>query len=132
MSLQWGMYAEPIFSKDGGFPKKLVERVAQKSKEQGFPASRLPEFTEEEKIFVKGASDFFGINHYTSFLVSGKKYNGNYPIPSLPDDLEIGNSIIPDEWPKSASIWLTVSLIIICFILTLNSVYTIFIVSVKT
>ncbi|XP_026313554.1 lactase-phlorizin hydrolase-like [Hyposmocoma kahamanoa] len=106
---EWGMYAEPIFSKDGGFPKKLVEIVAQKSKEEGFPASRLPEFTEEEKTFVRGSSDFFGLNHYTSFLVSANKSKGNYPIPSLPDDLGTGNLIIPKEWPRSASSWLTLA-----------------------
>lgn len=104
------MYAEPIFSKDGGFPKELVERIAQKSKQQGFTASRLPQFTEQEKEFVRGTFDFFGLNHYTAFLISANKYKRVYPKPSLSDDLDVGMHI-PDEWLKSASSWLTVSLI---------------------
>ncbi|XP_048001416.1 lactase-phlorizin hydrolase-like [Leguminivora glycinivorella] len=102
---QWGIYAEPIFSEQGGFPKELTERVAAKSKEQGYPRSRLPEFTEEEKALVKGSSDFYGINHYTSQLVSASDYKGEYPVPGMLDDLDAG-TFVPDEWPKSASTWL--------------------------
>lgn len=116
------MYAEPIFSQDGGFPKELVQRVAQKSKEQGFAKSRLPEFTEHEKIFVKGTSDFFGVNHYTAFLVSANEHKENFAIPSLLDDMDNG-LFVPDEWLKSASPWLTVSLIIFNIIFTLNIIY---------
>lgn len=103
------MYAEPIFSEAGGFPKELSERVAEKSKQQGYSASRMPEFTEEEKALVKGTFDFFGVNHYTSFLVTANdEYKkGNNAVPSLLDDIDVGEHV-PEEWPKSASVWLTV------------------------
>lgn len=103
------MYAEPIFSKQGGFPKELSEIVERKSAEQNYPSSRMPEFTDEEKKYVRGTSDFFGVNHYTAFFASATKYKLDYPIPSLLADIDVG-SYIPPEWDKSASVWLTVSM----------------------
>ncbi|XP_037296139.1 myrosinase 1 [Manduca sexta] len=104
----WGLYAEPIFSAEGGFPKELAARVAEKSAEQGFPWSRMPEFTDEEKKFVRGTSDFFGVNHYTAFLVSATKHIQQHAVPSLLDDIGVG-SYVPPEWMKSASSWLTLA-----------------------
>ncbi|CAH0597636.1 unnamed protein product [Chrysodeixis includens] len=102
---QWGIYAHPIFSTEGGFPKELSERVAKKSAEQGYTKSRMPEFTEEEKALVKGASDFFGVNHYSAFLTSSTEHKLSHPVPSLMDDIDSG-VYTPDEWPKSSSSWL--------------------------
>ncbi|PZC77129.1 hypothetical protein B5X24_HaOG203683 [Helicoverpa armigera] len=104
---QWGIYAHPIFSAEGGFPSELSERIAEKSAQQGFPWSRLPEFTDEEKALAKGASDFFGVNHYTAYLVSASEHK-SYPVPSMLDDVGAG-SYVPDDWPKSASSWLTLA-----------------------
>lgn len=103
--LQWGLYAHPIFSAEGGFPKELAERIAEKSAEQGYARSRLPEFTEEEKAFVRGSSDFFGVNHYTARLVSAEKSVN--PVPSLQDDMD-NTPYLDEDWPKSASGWLAV------------------------
>ncbi|XP_063380278.1 myrosinase 1-like [Cydia fagiglandana] len=102
---QYGIYAEPIFSEQGGFPKEFSERVAAKSKAQGYPRSRLPEFTEEEKAYVKGSADFFGINHYSSLLISANEYKGEHPVPSMYDDIDTGE-FVPADWPTSASTWL--------------------------
>jgi hypothetical protein len=44
-------------------------QIGEKSEEQGYNVSRLPEFTEAEKLEIAGSSDFLGINHYTSNLV---------------------------------------------------------------
>lgn len=77
--------------------------------EQGYPRSRMPEFSEEEKEFVRGSSDFFGVNHYTSNLISASLHKIDHPIPSLYADSDVGN-YIPPEWPRSASRWLFVSL----------------------
>nr|XP_034837239.1 myrosinase 1-like [Maniola hyperantus] len=105
---EWGLYAEPIFSEQGGFPKELSEIVAKKSAEQGYPTSRLPELTDEEKNLVRGTADFFGVNHYTAFLVSATEYKMDYPIPSLYADVDVG-SYVPPEWPKAESPWLTLA-----------------------
>ncbi|CAH0721269.1 unnamed protein product, partial [Brenthis ino] len=102
---EWGLYAEPIFSKHGGFPKEFSKIVAQKSFEQGYPRSRMPEFTDKERKFVRGAYDFFGVNHYTSGLISAKSHKEDHPIPSLYADADVGK-YIPPEWPQSASNWL--------------------------
>ncbi|XP_068625369.1 myrosinase 1-like [Battus philenor] len=102
---EWGLYAEPIFSEQGGFPKELSERVAQKSLEQGYPRSRMPEFSDEEKAYVRGTADFFGVNHYSAFYVSATENIEEYVVPSLYDDVNSG-AYVPEEWPKAASSWL--------------------------
>ncbi|XP_068625629.1 myrosinase 1-like [Battus philenor] len=101
----WGLYSEPIFSEEGGFPKELKALVDKKSAEQGYPRSRMPEFTQEEIEFVKRSSDFFGINHYTAVLVSATEYLEEHPVPSLYDDINVG-TFSPEEWIPSASSWL--------------------------
>ncbi|XP_026764169.2 myrosinase 1-like [Galleria mellonella] len=102
---EWGIYAEPIFSQQGGFPREFTEKVAQKSVEQGYSSSRLPEFTEEEKNYVRGAYDFFGVNHYTAYLISASEYLSDFAVPSLNDDVGVG-TYSPPEWPLSNSTWL--------------------------
>ena len=52
-------------------------QIGRKSQLQGFPKSRLPVFTEEEKIQLKGSSDFFGLNFYTSGIVRNKEADIN-------------------------------------------------------
>uniref|UniRef100_A0A2H1VWZ6 Cytosolic beta-glucosidase n=1 Tax=Spodoptera frugiperda TaxID=7108 RepID=A0A2H1VWZ6_SPOFR len=120
---QWGIYAEPIFSSEGGFPKEFSERVAEKSAQQGFPRSRLPEFTEEEKAFVKGSSDFFGVNHYTTLKVSASKNKAFFSSPSMMDDVGVG-FYAPEEYAASASPWLKLAPNSIYYALThLNEKY---------
>lgn len=49
-----GWFADPVFL--GDYPEVMKERLG----------NRLPRFTEEEKAMIKGSSDFFGLNHYTT------------------------------------------------------------------
>ena len=61
----------------------LFFQIGEKSEQQGYNASRLPEFTAEEKAEIAGSSDFLGINHYTTSLV--------FPMdPDSPDSDKIG------------------------------------------
>nr|XP_034840218.1 myrosinase 1-like [Maniola hyperantus] len=96
--IMWAQYVHPVFSESGDFPPIMKERIAARSLEQGFPRSRLPEFTPEEIEYVRGSSDMFGLNHYVSFFVyRNESVTGKYQSPSLRDDLGV---ILyqPPEW----------------------------------
>lgn len=53
----------------GDYPDLMKQRIAYRSKLEGYPKSRLPEFTASEKQMLKGTMDFFSINTYWSALV---------------------------------------------------------------
>jgi hypothetical protein len=105
---QWGQYAHPIFSKQGDFPTEVKINVAAKSAEQGYPRSRLPELSAAEVTLIRGSSDFFGVNTYTSKLTyRDASLEGMYPVPSYLDDM--GSVMIKDpSWPQAESPWLQV------------------------
>ncbi|KQK22930.1 beta-glucosidase 6 [Brachypodium distachyon] len=67
---QLGWFADPFFF--GDYPETMRKRVGE----------RLPRFTPEEAELVKGALDFVGINHYTTYYtrqndtnIIGKLFN---------------------------------------------------------
>lgn len=49
-----GWFADPIYF--GDYPKVMRDRLGD----------RLPVFSEEDKLLIKGSSDFFGLNHYST------------------------------------------------------------------
>lgn len=94
----------------------MKERVATKSATQGFPRSRLPELSPEEVELIRGTSDFFGLNHYTTSMVyRNESVYTMHPVPSMYDDLETA-SYQPAEWKSSAADWLKVRIHILYFI----------------
>ncbi|CAB3258489.1 unnamed protein product [Arctia plantaginis] len=101
----YGLYSDPIFSEEGGYPTDIAKRISEKSAQQGFSKSRLPEFTEEEKAWVRGTSDFYGVNHYTAKLISATEHKELNDVPSYEDDLDIG-TFVPEDWQKSGADWL--------------------------
>lgn len=79
----------------------MKEKVAAKSAAQGFARSRLPEFTPEEVEYVKGSSDYFGLNHYsTNLAYKNESVYGYYDSPSYYDDIEV-RLYQKDEWISS-------------------------------
>lgn len=67
---------------------------------------RLPQFTEDEKIAIRGSADFLGLNHYTSALVVNQKNDSAQR--GWNNDQEA--LLIQDpRWPCSASSWLKVN-----------------------
>jgi len=77
-----GWFAGPVYH--GSYPLSLKARLGD----------RLPEFTDAEIAVVKGSSDFFGLNTYTTNLV---KAGGNDELNGFikttftrPDGTELG------------------------------------------
>ncbi|XP_051131803.1 oleuropein beta-glucosidase-like [Andrographis paniculata] len=54
VDFSWGWFVSPIVY--GDYPAVMRERVGD----------RLPQFTEAEKLMVKGSYDFIGMNYYTT------------------------------------------------------------------
>lgn len=80
--------------------------MAKRSAAEGFARSRLPTFTQEEIDYIKGTSDYFGLNHYTSRYAQDTE-EPEYGDPSWEKDIGI-LQFIDDSWPESASDWLRV------------------------
>ena len=53
MQFKLGWFANPIYG-NGDYPSVMKSNIARKSKRQGYAHSRLPSFTDEEKILNKG------------------------------------------------------------------------------
>ncbi|XP_049791254.1 myrosinase 1-like [Schistocerca nitens] len=100
---EMGLYAHPIFV-DGDYPAVVRQRVDNNSVAEGRPRSRLPSFTEEEKQYITGSADFFGLNSYTTRLVKPGEWGLS---PSLERDSGI-ISFFNESWPESAVQWLRV------------------------
>lgn len=58
---QLGWFLEPFVY--GDYPKSMKELVKE----------RLPTFSAQEKIMIKGSLDFVGINYYKSYYVKNKQ-----------------------------------------------------------
>ncbi|CAH0556472.1 unnamed protein product [Brassicogethes aeneus] len=95
----FGWWAHPIYL--GNYPKSMIDLVAKKSAKQGFPKSRLPTFTEKEVEYIKGTSDFLGLNTYTTFLAAHME-NTNDTIVSSRHDIGYSTSIEP-KWEDTAN-----------------------------
>jgi len=53
-----GWFADPIYR--GDYPEVMRARVG----------ARLPRFSDEDRALVRGSSDFFGLNHYTTMFAA--------------------------------------------------------------
>ncbi|UZR99307.1 GH1 family beta-glucosidase [Chondrinema litorale] len=91
-----GWFADPVYF--GDYPQVMKERVQE----------RLPSFTEEEKEMLKGSSDFFGLNHYTTMMAeadTGKKVEQNvYGNGGISEDQEVILHVDP-SWKKTDMGW---------------------------
>lgn len=99
-----GWFAHPIFV-NGDYPDVLKAQIQQVNQQCSTTVAQLPVFTEEEKAWVNGTADFFGLSHYTSHLVSAVT-NGT----CAPGYESIGNFSlhVDPAWPKTASAWIHV------------------------
>ncbi|XP_063619466.1 myrosinase 1-like [Cydia splendana] len=107
LQMHLGTFAHPIFSKEGDYPELVRNRVDKLSLHQGYTRSRLPYFTPEERISLRGSSDFFGLNHYTTFLMSPSNSEESWAVPSM--DYDTGVKLEQDpKWLKPGSDWFSV------------------------
>ncbi|MDX2302089.1 MAG: GH1 family beta-glucosidase [Microscillaceae bacterium] len=92
--LSW--FTDPIYF--GDYPEVMKNRVAD----------RLPKFKPEEKALIHGSTDFFGLNHYTTFYAADARGQES------PTDI-IGNSGLAEDqeiilssdpaWKKTEMAW---------------------------
>lgn len=82
----------------------MIDTVDENSRKENRRKSRLPVFSAEEIAYIKGTSDFLGLNYYTSGFAELGDVRWA-PNPSRDRDQGIygsGN----DDWPVAASTWL--------------------------
>ncbi|CAI5783796.1 beta-klotho isoform X1 [Podarcis lilfordi] len=68
-------FSDPIF-KTGDYPAAMREYLDYKNS-RGLSSSSLPYFTKEEKELVRGAADFYALNHFTTRFVNHESKNGS-------------------------------------------------------
>ncbi|KAH3891376.1 hypothetical protein DPMN_015475 [Dreissena polymorpha] len=100
-----GWFAHPIYV-NGDYPEVMKVIIAEKSRSQGFNASRLPEFSDAEKRFINGTFDFFGLNFYSAELVTSDFYDS--VIPSYYNDKST-KGVENTNYLGSGSSWLKVT-----------------------
>lgn len=103
--MQLGWFAHPIFSSSGNYPPVMIDVINSNSAIENHSRSRLPEFTPEEIIYVRGTSDFLGLNYYTSTYATPATDFSQWPNPSYYRDT--GSIISVNETsPVAKSAWL--------------------------
>lgn len=70
-NFQVGWFANPVYN--GDYPIIMKERIAYRSQLEGLKQSRLPTFTEDEKDYIRGTNDVFGIQTYNKYIVSNSE-----------------------------------------------------------
>lgn len=85
-----GWFADPVYF--GHYPESMVRLVGD----------RLPKFTADESTLIKGSSDFFGLNHYSTHMAADD------PNPTNPEDINSDQRVVKSDdpkWEKSGFEW---------------------------
>lgn len=93
-----GWFADPVYF--GDYPQVMKDRLGD----------RLPEFTPEEAMMLKGSSDFFGLNHYTTMYAAEEKVGAQDIIKGnggISEDQGVSLTLDP-EWTLTAMDWAVV------------------------
>ncbi|XP_067665990.1 lactase/phlorizin hydrolase-like [Haliotis asinina] len=98
----FGWFAHPVVL-SGDYPPIMRSQVDKKSRQGGVTRSRLPSFTDAEKLRNRGTADFLGLNYYTSVLATPRVQP--YDPPRYDTDQDVEQSVDP-TWPISGSSWL--------------------------
>lgn len=101
-----GWFANPIFHKDGGYPKVMFDEIKERSKKEKRPWSRLPEMSDDVREFIRGSADFLGFNYYSSrFVTLNTSDYDPHQEPSWGSDSRI-NFSVDESWKRAKSSWL--------------------------
>lgn len=94
-----GWFADPVYK--GNYPQVMIDRLGD----------RLPKFTAEQKTMLKGSSDFFGLNHYTTMYAAQSGGSGKersvYGNGGISEDQEVDLSL-DKNWKKTLMDWAVV------------------------
>lgn len=91
-----GWFANPIFSRDGGYPAVMREQIDSNSICEGRNHSRLPTFSKWWIDQIRGSADFMGLNYYTSRYVE-RSNPSNCTNPSNKQDVMLELTVNP-KW----------------------------------
>ncbi|XP_077176319.1 lactase/phlorizin hydrolase [Paroedura picta] len=98
-----GWFAHPIFV-NGDYSDILKSQIQQKNQQCSTPIASLPAFTDEEKVLMNGTADFFGLSHYTSWLISNASAN----CTASYENIGGFSQDVDPLWPQTASPWISV------------------------
>lgn len=92
-----GWFADPIYR--GDYPASMRARVAD----------RLPAFSDEDRALLRGSSDFFGLNHYTTMYASHARpgeavHAGAFGNGGIAEDQDVVLAI-DETWEQTAMGW---------------------------
>jgi beta-galactosidase len=93
-----GWFADPVYH--GEYPASMRERLGE----------RLPHFSPEDAALLRGSSDFFGLNHYTTMYAEhapGGAEAGSSANGGLAEDQSVALSRDP-AWPLTDMEWAVV------------------------
>ncbi|XP_028272220.1 beta-klotho isoform X2 [Parambassis ranga] len=103
-----GRFLDPLLGtineemqKKGDYPHELKAYLQERARIMGLPGSPLPNFTETERMELRGALSFIALNHFTTRLVSPRPHTQTKFQQRPPPDHDC--SILTDPtWPSSS------------------------------
>uniref|UniRef100_A0ACB8G1J9 Uncharacterized protein n=1 Tax=Sphaerodactylus townsendi TaxID=933632 RepID=A0ACB8G1J9_9SAUR len=100
-----GWFAHPIFV-NGDYPDVLKSQIQQKNQQCSTSVANLPMFSDEDKPFINGTADFFGLSHYTSWLISDA--SDNHSCNASYENIGDFSQDVNPSWPQTASPWISI------------------------
>ena len=107
-------WVDPLYY--GDYPTEMKNQIGRLSRDEGWETSRLPEFTDEEKVLIKGTLDYYALQMYSSRIVTTTDAYPEKPERDIPEllywfrpgwygDMEVWTAI-DQEWERGESVWL--------------------------